>query len=251
MKHFNPFSLEGKRILVVGASSGIGKEIAIETSRMGADIIICSRSKDKLSDLREELSDFSCDVFPVDITMQNDVNALVDSIPSVDGVVVSSGKSCTSLIQFASHEKLEDIFDLNFYAPFELIRLLYKKNKIRKKGSIVLIASVAGNSRFLVGNCIYGSSKAALNAFMRYAAIEFAAKDIRVNSINPGMVNTNLANASGVFSDENFKQDMKQYPLKRYGEVQDIAPAAIYLLSDASSWVTGHALVIDGGVSLR
>ena len=124
-----------------------------------------------------------------------------------------------------------------------------KKKKLAKGASVVIVASIGGVGVFSVGNAIYGASKAALTSTMKFCAKELAPKKIRVNSVNPGMTNTKLINR-GTLTEEQFNADMERYPLKRYGEPEDIAHGIVYLLSDASSWVTGQALVIDGGVSI-
>lgn len=118
-----------------------------------------------------------------------------------------------------------------------------------KGGSVVMVSSIGGVRSFNPGNGIYGASKAALNSTMKFCAIELAPKKIRVNSVNPGMVHTKLINPNTI-SEDQLKQDMEKYPLKRYGEPSDIANGIIYLLSEASSWVTGHSLVIDGGYTI-
>ena len=116
--------------------------------------------------------------------------------------------------------------------------------------SIVYTLSIAGNFNILPGNSIYGSAKTALSAFIKYAAIELAGKGIRCNGVSPGMVNTELIKNLPI-STEDLQKDMAQYPLKRYAEPEEVAYAIIYLLSDASSFVTGSNLVIDGGRSLK
>ena len=138
---------------------------------------------------------------------------------------------------------------MNFFAPVELLRLLVKKKKMEKDSSVVMVSSIGGNGSYSLGNGVYGASKAALSSTMRFCARELAAKKIRVNTVNPGMVNTKLI-TGGAISEEQHQLDMQKYPLKRYGEPEEIAWAIIYLLSDASAWVTGHSLVIDGGVTI-
>ena len=239
MVEFNPFALKRKTILVVGASSGIGREIAIECSKMGGKIVVCARSEENLKSVLDEMDGNGNTYITADITNQEDLTKLVSDMPVIDGLVISAGIGGTLALQFATREKFDRIFNLNFFAAVELTRLIYKKKKINKGGSIVYISSIAGNNRITPGT------------YMRYAAIEFAGRKVRVNTINPGMTNTNLINSSGALSDEDYQKDMETYPLKRYGEVQDIAPAAIYLLSDASSWVTGCQFVIDGGVTTK
>ena len=129
------------------------------------------------------------------------------------------------------------------------MRLLYKKKKLNKSASIVILASLGGTAVYSGGNCIYGASKAALNSVMKFCAKEFAPRKIRVNSICPGMVDTPLIHR-GTVSEAQLQEDMLRYPLKRYGKPEDIAYAVVYLLSDAASWMTGQSMVLDGGMSI-
>lgn len=248
---FNPFSLEGKTILVTGASSGIGQATAIACSRMGARMVITARDRQRLQT--------TCDVLNphaeghlqqiAELTSQEDVERLISALPPLDGAVLCAGNSTTLPLQFGSREKFDEMFDVNFFAPVELLRLMYKKKRLNKGASVVLLASIGGTHSFMPGNGVYGASKAALNSVMRYAAREFASRRIRVNSICPGMVDTPLIHR-GTITEEQLAEDAKKYPLGRYGQPADIANGAVYLLSDASSWLTGHDLVIDGGFSI-
>lgn len=247
--NFNPFSLEEKTILVVGASSGMGREIAIECSKMGATVIASARNEEKLCSCIQEMHGTGHLAIPCDITRDEDLKKLVDTIPQIDGLVVTAGIGMTVPVQFASREMFDSVYNLNLFGNIEVARLIFKKKKINKAGSIVFISSVAGDFKCTPGNMIYGTAKSALNAFARFAAIEFAPRKIRVNAICPGMVNTELIK-KGKLTEEDFKRDIEKYPLKRYGEVEDIAPGAIYLLSNASSFMTGQTLVIDGGSSI-
>ena len=120
---------------------------------------------------------------------------------------------------------------------------------LAKPSSVVFVSSIGGVRSFNPGNGVYGASKAALNSTMKFCAVELAPKKIRVNSVNPGMVHTKLIKP-GTLSEEQLQLDMEKYPLKRYGETIDVALGIVYLLSDASSWVTGHSLVIDGGLTI-
>ena len=183
------------------------------------------------------------------MTNTDDVENLVASLPVLDGAVLCAGNSTTLPLQFGTREKFDEMFDVNFFAPVELMRLMYKKKKLQKGASVVLVASIGGTHSFMPGNGIYGASKAALNSVMKYAAREYSSRKVRVNSICPGMVDTPLIHR-GTITEEQLLEDAKRYPLGRYGQPEDIANAAVYLLSDASSWVTGHDLVIDGGFSI-
>lgn len=251
INEINPFSLEGKTILVTGASSGIGKATAIACARMGGRMVVTARDKQRLQETCDELHPHAeGHILQIaDLTSQEDVERLVSALPPLDGAVLCAGNSTTLPLQFGSREKFDEMFDINFFAPVELMRLMYKKKVLAKGASVVLLASIGGTHSFMPGNGVYGASKAALNSVMRYAAREFASRRIRVNSICPGMVDTPLIHR-GTITEEQLAEDAKRYPLGRYGQPVDIANGAIYLLSDASSWLTGHDLVIDGGFSI-
>lgn len=245
----NPFSLDGKTILVTGASSGIGQETAIQCSKLGAKVIITARNEERLQETLSMLEGDGHSIVLAELTNQVAVEMLVEQIEEIQGLVLCAGMGMTSPFPFSTKDKYQSVFDVNFFAPVELLRLLVKKKKIQKDSSVVFVSSIGGIASFQYGNCIYGASKAALNSTMKFCAKELAAKKIRVNSVNPGMVNTKLIQR-GTISEEQHKLDMEKYPLKRYGEPENIAYGIIYLLSDASSWVTGHSLVIDGGYTI-
>ena len=247
---YNPFSLEGKNILVTGASSGIGEAVAIKCALMGAGVAVTGRNVERLQAVYDQLEDapFRAQI-TADLTVAEDLERLVAALPPLDGAVLCAGNSTTLPLQFGSREKFDDMFNVNFFAPVELLRLMYKKKILNKGASVVLIASIGGTHSFMPGNGVYGASKASLNAVMKYAAREFASRRVRVNSICPGMVDTPLIHR-GTITEEQLVEDAKRYPLGRYGRPEDVAYGAIYLLSDASSWLTGHDLVIDGGFSI-
>lgn len=246
---YNPFSLEGKTILITGASSGIGQKTAIECSKFGANVVITARNEERLNETASLLEGEGHKMILAEQTDANQLANLVNNVPLLNGVVLCAGKGMTLPFPFCTREKYDDIFNVNYFAPVELLRLLVKKKKLDKDSSVVFVSSIGGNGSFNLGNGIYGASKAAINSTMKFCAKELACKKIRVNSVNPGMVNTKLIQG-GSISEEQHKLDMDKYPLKRYGETEDIAYGIIYLLSDASSWVTGHSLVIDGGVTI-
>ena len=250
---YNPYSLEGKTILVTGASSGIGKATAIEASLLGATVIITARDISRLQetfDMLEGKGERQHKLIIADLTEESQLDLLISEVPTLHGLVLCAGKGLTLPIQFATREKFDDIFNVNFFAPVELLRMLFKKKKLVKDSSVVMLSSLGGTQIFSGGNGIYGASKAALNTVMKFAAKEFASRKVRVNSICPGMVDTPLIHR-GTISDEQLLEDQKRYPLGRYGKPEDIAYAAIYLLSDASSWITGQDFILDGGVSIK
>lgn len=246
----NPFSLEGKTVLVTGASSGIGRQTAIECSGMGAKVVLTARNEERLNETLSMMQGDSHQILMANLLEQNQLEYLVANMPVIDGVVLCSGKGLTLPMQFASRDKFDEIFNTNFFAPFELLRLLYKKKKIQKQGSVVVLASLGGIQIFSGSNGVYGASKAALNSAMMFCAKEFAPRKVRVNCICPGMVDTPLIHR-GTLTEEQLKENENLYPLGRYGKPEDIAYAAVYLLSDASSWVTGQQMVLDGGISIK
>ena len=249
MSNYNPFSLEGKTILVTGASSGIGRATAIECSKMGAKLVVTGRNAERLQQTFEQLEGEGHAQIIAELTSDEDVKQLVDKCPELNGLVLCAGKGVLLPLQFCDEEKFLNVFKTNFFAPVEMLRLLTKKKKLAKGSSVVFVSSIGGVHIFATGNAVYGASKAAVNSVMRFFANELSPKKIRVNSVNPGRVNTKLIQ-SGTMSEEQVNADIEKYPLKRYGEPVEIAYGIIYLLSDASSWVTGHSLVIDGGVTI-
>lgn len=245
----NPFSLQDKTILVTGASSGIGKCTAIECSKMGANVILTARNVERLTETLSMMEGENHKIVVCDQTIEEQIEGLVKEIVKIDGLFLCSGIGKTLPFQFCSKEKFNEVYDVNFFAPIELLRLLVKKKKLADKASVIFVSSVAGSGSFNIGNSVYGSSKAALNSMMKFCAVELAKKQIRVNCICPGMIDTPLIH-NGSISEEQLQKDMDTYPLKRYGTPNDIANGAIFLLSDASSWITGHTLVIDGGKTI-
>ena len=250
---YNPFSLEGKTILVTGASSGIGRTTAIECSKMGASVIVTARNEERLNATLECLDkdyDQTHQMILADLSTEEGVNALVEELPHLDGVSLNAGIVKTLPVKFLNKEALTEVLNVDMMGPILLVQRLLKKKKITRGSSVVFTSSIGGVMISTVGNTMYGVSKGGLNAFMKGLALEMASIGIRSNSVNPGFVATNILSA-GTISEEDLKKNVSAYPLGRFGKPEDIAFAIIYLLSDASSWVTGHTLVIDGGVILR
>ena len=247
---YNPFSLEGKTILVTGASSGIGRATAIECSKMGAQVIITARNEVRLLETYNQLEGENHQMIICDLVDENAIETLVQEVPHIDGLVNNAGYQEYLPVPFIKKEKLEAIMSVNTIAPIILLQKLLRAKKITKGASVVFTSSLAGIGINAPGNSMYAATKGAISAFVTGAAIDMAPKKIRVNAVCPGMVNTAIMDY-GTVGEEELKADAANYPLGRYGEPEDIAFAIIYLLSDASSWVTGSNLVIDGGVSVK
>ena len=244
---YNPFSLEGKTILVTGAAGGIGRATSIECAKLGAKLVLTDINEVGLTETKALLEGEGHECVSADLTSQEALDDLVNSLPMLDGFVSNAGVTKPTPVKMISKEALERIMSINTFAPIYLTQRLCRKKKFNAGASIVFTVSVGGIYTTAPGNAMYGASKGALQVFMKNVALEMAPK-VRCNSVNPGMVNTNLAGRS--YSDEDKARDLETYPLKRYGEPRDVALAIVYLLSDASSWVTGHSLVIDGGKTL-
>ena len=183
------------------------------------------------------------------LTSDEDIDYLVDEISKLDGFVSNAGVTKPAPVKFVNRKDLERIMSINALAPMLLTQRLLKKKKFNKNSSIVFTVSIGGVYTTAFGNAMYGSSKGALQVFMKNVALESAMSGIRCNSVNPGMINTGLLKP-GTFSEEDRQKDMQSYPMKRYGEAREVALGIVYLLSDASSFITGHSLIIDGGKTL-
>lgn len=247
---YNPYSLLGKTVLVTGASSGIGRATAIECSRMGARVVLAARNLGRLQETFSLLDGDGHSVLEMDLSQMDTIKDWVETLPLLDGVVSNAGINVMNPIAFMKETDIEAIFQVNTFAPMLLLKQLQKSRKIVKGASVVFTSSLAGVGAAAVGNAIYTASKGALSAFIKVAALELASRKIRVNAVCPGMTQTQMIYDKSV-QEEDLKKDMERYPLGRYGHPNDIAWAIIYLLSDASSWVTGTNLVIDGGLTVR
>ena len=241
----NPFDLSGKKILVTGASSGIGYETCLAISRQGGSFIAIARRVELLEKLIKESGNENSFIL-ADLSQTEDIQKIVDLMPNIDGIVHSAGIVTLAPVKFYSKELMNSIRETNFDSIALLINLITKKKKINKDSSIVLVASIAGLFG-MKGNGIYAASKGALIAISKVWASEFSSNRIRVNCVSPGMVKTEITNKSiEDLSLEVIQQDEKKYPLG-YGEAIQVANPIIFLLSEASSWITGQNLILDGG----
>lgn len=252
MSNYNPYSLTGKTILVTGAGSGIGRATSVECSKMGARLILVDINETSIEETWAMLEHPELEhlKYAVNLCDEEAIETMVKSMPVVEGVSNNAGITKLVPLQFIGTEDLERIHRVNLVAPILLTKYLVKKKKIAKGGSIVFTASAGGVFVASYGNAIYATSKCGVDGYMRTAALELAPKGIRCNSVNPGMVETPLINR-GQVSAEQHEKDKENYPLGRYGKPEDVAYATIYLLSDASCWMTGTALKIDGGLTLK
>lgn len=248
MTDFNPFSLVGKTILVTGASSGIGQGIAITCSKMGATVILNGRNQMKLGATLAQLGAGEHKFIAADLTDSQSMIRMVSELPTLDGVAHCAGIGQRVLCKTATEQDVDSVMDANFKGPVMLQTELLRQKKIKKGASIVFIASIATWSPS-IGNAYYSASKGAIVSYANCLSLELAPRGVRVNCISPAMVWTDLVLQEGV-DEEQLKADEQKYPLKRYGTPEDIANLAVYMLSDASNWMTGSNVKISGGGKL-
>lgn len=247
---YNPYSLEGKTILVTGASSGIGRATAIVCSKLGANLIVTGRNEARLQETCSRLEGDINRYVVCDFQSTNELDNLISDIKEIHGLVCNAGTCITAPVQFIKEEKFKELLQVNTVSPIILLQKVLKKKLIKRGGSVVFTSSIAAMGVPAHGNSMYSASKAAIGAYIQGAALELGAKGIRVNAVCPGMIDTPLIH-DGTFTDEQLEEDRKEYPLGTFGEPEDIGHAIAFLLSDAAKWVTGTNLIIDGGRTLN
>lgn len=245
MDTFNPFSLANKTVLVTGASSGIGQAIAVSVSKMGANVVINGRNTVNLENTLSQLSGDNNSLVAADLTKQQEIADLVATVPQLDGIVHCADIGHRMPAKMLTESDIDTVMKANFSGAVLLQAALLSQKKVKKDSSIVFIASKAADFPS-PGNAIYSASKGALISYARCLALELAPRGIRVNCICPAMVWTDLILQNEVTIDQ-LHESEKNYPLKRYGKPEDVANLAIYLLSNASSWMTNSCVDLTGG----
>ncbi|WP_291106542.1 SDR family NAD(P)-dependent oxidoreductase [Flavobacterium sp. UBA6195] len=246
--NYNPFNLNNKKILITGASSGIGSVIAIECSKMGANVIITGRSEERLLKTFELLQGDNNEYVVADLSLKEGLDCLVNQIPTLDGVVHCAAILKKLPLKFINEKAWLETMETNLFAPALLSQRLVKKSKVNDGASIVFISSIAASVASF-GNISYMASKGAINSLARGMALELAAKKIRVNYIQPALIRTNLTDKA--MSQEDLDNYVQRFPLGRFGKPEEVAYSAVFLLSDATQWITGTSITVDGGVTLR
>ena len=252
---FNPFSLAGKTILVTGASSGIGRQCAIDCSRMGARVVLIGRSEERLAETFHEMIGCGHMITAIDLTDFDRIGGCVTDIISqcgpIHGVLHCAGISAILSLKQMDILHLDHFFRNNVYSAIELTREVYKVHHIAKEGaSIVFFSSVMGCVGES-GKSLYGMTKGALIAGSRSLACEYAKRKVRFNVISPGAVETPINTRQPYMADPELRQLLEEKHLLGLGRTIDISYACIYLLSDASRWITGQNLIVDGGYTAR
>lgn len=246
----NPFSLEGKCVLVTGAASGIGRATALQCAEMGAKLILVDLNEKGLQETQKLINNAESEYRVLDLTNLEMLCEMVSALPKLDGVASNAGIVLSLLAKFSEPKDMERIFNINTFSHINLVQQLIAQKKLNKGASIVFTSSMSGVYCGLAGGTLYGATKSALLGYSKALAIELAPRGIRVNTIHPGMIETPLTQGTAL-SKELLEEDAKNYPLGRYGKPEEIAYSIVYLLSDATAWMTGSQLLIDGGYSVK
>lgn len=254
MNIFSDASLKGHRILVTGASSGIGKATAIQLSQCGATLTLNGRNEGRLEETLHQLSGNGHMVAPQELmdadTAADWLKALANKHGAYDGIFHASGVAFIRAVRLTKQQHLDEVFGSSLMAGFGIARAAAQKDVMNPGSSIVYMSSVAG-SRGEAGMTAYSASKAAVDGMVRSFAVELAPKRIRVNTIASGAVKTEMvADVSAKLGDSSMAS-YESHHLLGFGQARDIANAATFLLSPASAWITGTTMAVDGGYMVR
>lgn len=244
----NPLSLQGKRILVTGASSGMGKVFAQMIAAQGGQVVLLARNAERLQQTFDSLAGDGHQICVCDLTDEFQLKETVGNMQPLDGIVLCAGINEFVPVKFVKQEKIEKMFQTNYFSQLILVQMLLKKKLVNKGSSIVFISSVS-SVLGVQGTLLYASSKGAINSAVRVLASELAAQNIRVNAILPGIVKTEMLSGTNI-SEEDFAKQEADYPLG-LGTPEDVAHAVLFHLSDASRWLTGQCMILDGGFTLK
>lgn len=248
--------MKGKNILITGASSGIGKACALACSQLDANLILCGRNERNLKHTFNELEGIGQhSMYVFDLLNEEKVIEIVDLVRKdtgiLHGVVHSAGISTTLPLRMIKQEKLVSYFQVNVAAAIELTKRLTKKSFIASTGaSVVFISSVMGTVGE-AGKITYSATKGALIAASKSMAIELAPRGIRINCISPGVVNTPMSQEAVYSQNEEERNKIEALHPLGIGTPEDVANTCVFLLSDASRWITGANLFVDGGYTAR
>lgn len=247
---YNPIALDGKVILITGASSGIGRAVAIECAALGARCVLTARDEKRLQHTLDAMAGVGHSYIIAEQTDEEAVRAMVEKLPRLDGVSHNTGVANTMMCSFAKSDIVNNLLRVNLESIIYLQTQLIRQKKLQKGASIVFMSSTAAYAPEL-GNAFYGLTKAALQSYARSLARELAPKRIRSNSVHPGMVETELVHNLASFDASMHAENLKHFPLGRYGKPEEVAHMVAFLLSDAAAWITGSQFVIDGGFLLN
>lgn len=239
------FGLKDKKILITGASSGIGRQIALTVAEAGGNVICTGRNELRLKRTFKSLTGENHNYFVADLNEENQLLKLINELSPLDGVVHSAGITSHFPVKFIGRKQINEVFDINFFAPVLLMKQILSKKLLKNSASVVFLSSVAAKYPYF-GGALYTSSKLALEGYSKTLALELCEKKIRANCISPAMVQTEmLEKTEETISKETLEKFKSVHPLG-FGKPEDVANAAVFLLSDASSWITGQNIILGG-----
>ena len=249
----NEFLLNGKTILITGASSGIGKETALLISEYGASVYLTGRDKGRLNETFEQVNQANNAShvthhvqYPVDLTVEAEMDALVADLPPLDGIVHCAGIVGPLPSKFITGEDIDKMFSINYNVPVTLTSKIIRKKKLLDHASVIFMSTIATKNPYF-GGALYSSSKAALEAYSKTLALELMPKGIRSNCLLAGLVDTPMivSPAEKGMQEEALGRYLQRYPLG-IGAPKDVAATVLFFLSDASKWITGTNLILGG-----
>jgi NAD(P)-dependent dehydrogenase (short-subunit alcohol dehydrogenase family) len=251
LSYYRKLSLEGKRALVLGGTSGLGKSIAIGLAEAGADVVPVSRRAEEVRKSTEEIKALGKETFEItaDVTVRDQIQAVIDKMLQVMGRIDILVNSAGTTMRVPSFEVTEDqwdrVLDINLKGTWNGCQMVGRVMREQKYGRIINIASLAS---FLSAHEVvaYAASKGGVAQVTRCLAAEWAAYNITVNAITPGIFETDL-NKEIINQPARRTSILSHTPMKRFGQLEEIKGAAIFLASDASSFVTGAFIPVDGG----
>ena len=240
------FLLNGKTILVTGASSGIGRKAAIMISRSNGNVFVTGRDVTRLEDTFSKLETGDHGMMVADLTRDDEMDALIADLPKLDGIVHCAGIVGPLPVKFITQADIDRMFAINYHVPVNLTGKILRKKKLSEPASIVFMSTIATRNPYF-GGALYSGSKAALEAYSRTLSLELLSKGIRSNCIQAGLVETPMIESP---AENNMQQEALERYLKRYplgiGKPEDVAGAILFFLSDASRWITGTNLIMGG-----
>ncbi len=240
-------NLKGKRILIFGATGGIGYSVVETCLSIEGEVIVSSRSEEKLKSIAKKRDNIQISV--LDLCITSEYESFVNTLPQIDGVVFTNGKIEPFPTKHLKSKHISSMFDVNFSSIVELVSVLLKKGKLNNSASLVFLSSISAHHPYQ-GGAMYSASKAALTAYARTLALELAPKKIRANVVSPALVKTKMFDdTASAYTTDVFNQFLDRYPLG-VGEPKDVAGMIAFLLSDLSRWMTGTEIIMDGGLTL-
>ncbi|MFM7662509.1 MAG: SDR family NAD(P)-dependent oxidoreductase [Bacteroidota bacterium] len=239
--------LSNKRILITGATGGIGKEIVSTCLSIGASVFAVGRNIEKLDEYK---TNKNLTILKCDLLIPKEVEELLTKLERLDGIVHCAGKIYPYPIKFIQEKQYNEVFSINTQSIITFTSRLFHQKLIAKKASFVFLSSISVNHPY-IGGSLYVASKAAIEAFSKSIALEFANDQIRSNCISPALVQTEIyEQTKNSYSKEHWDKILSQYPLG-IGKPKDVAQLCVFLLSDLSNWITGISIPMDGGLLLN